>query len=385
MMALTATPLTDAKVKTAKPRERAYKLFDGGGLFLYVAPSGTKTWRLKYRDPRTRKERQATLGKYPALSLKEARKRRDEFKEALESGDVPGRSAARTFEEVALEYIDRARIGESHKKRQIGRLRRYLFGQLGALDIKDVRRGDVIACIDAISDEKAETKRRVFTLAAAVFRYAATREYVEHSILSDIDRSFLPKKRENHYPTLTKKEDVAALLRAIDAYPDEITKRALLFAILTAQRPGNIRLAKWSQIVGDVWMIPAEEMKMKRPHAVPLSQAALDVLDEVRTFSGASEYIFPSPLYLDRPMSDNTMNMALKRLGYKNKIVAHGFRAMFSTIAHEHLSEHGCSPLAIEAVLAHKEVNEVKAAYNHATYEREKRVLLAWWAGWLNR
>jgi len=374
-----AVPLSDTKIKNAKPKEKPYKLFDGGGLFLYVAPSGTKTWRLKYRDPRTKKEKQETLGKYPAISLKKARGKRDEFKNALEAGELPGKSVARTFEKVALEYIARSRIGDSHRKKQIGRLRRYLLGRLGMIDVRDIRRGDVIACIDAISDEKIETKRRVYSLAAAVLRHAATREYVEYSVLSDIDKSFLPNKQENHYPTLTKKEDIAALLRAIETYPDEITKRALLFAILTAQRPGNIRFAKWSHIIGDTWVIPADEMKMKRPHAVPLSQKALDVLDEMQTFSGSSEYIFPSPIYLNRPMSENTMNMALKRLGYKGKIVSHGFRAMFSTMAHEHLSEHECSPLSIEALLAHKERNEVKAAYNHATYDREKRVLVEWW------
>ena len=386
IMARRIVPLTDAKCKKAKPKERPYKLFDGGGLYLYVLPSGAKSWRLKYRDPLSGKEKTLTFGLYPDVSLREARAKREEAKARIDSGERPGgeRRTEKTFSEVAEEYFSALDLSESHERRQRRRMEVYLLPHIGRRPISKITRAEVIDLLDPIDREKVETIRRVFGLAAAVFRYAAARDYIPHPILSGIDRSFLPKKRERHYPTITDPERIGHLLRAIDTYPDEITRRALLFGILTASRPGNVRMAKWEQIGGDTWTIPAEEMKTSRPHVVPLSAQAARLLDEARYWAGESVYCFPSPIYRDRPMSDNTLNLALKRLGFSGQIVSHGFRAMFSTVAHERTAEHGCGTLVIEAQLAHKERNEVKAAYNRALYLDERRRLMQWWADWLD-
>ena len=384
-------PLSELQVRRAKPKEKAYKLFDGGGLYLYVSPAGGKSWRMKYKA-QDGKYKTLTFGLYPAVGLKEAREKREAVRRKLEAGEDPRaekreKQAVPSFEAIARRYLEDAhakgKIGESQLTRQTRRLELYVFPRFGATPITEVSRPQIIEIIEELATDKAETASRVLTLIGAVYRFAAAREIVPHNIVADIDRkSLIPSRRDRHFPTLTDPRDIAGLLLAVEGYPDEIVKRALLFQILTAVRPGNIRLAKWEQIDGGRWIIPGDEMKGGRPHVVPLSGWALRVLEEVRRY-GESRYIFPSPVYRDRPISENTLGYALKRLGYKDKIVPHGFRAMFSTVAHERIAEHGVHSLAIEAQLAHKERNEVKAAYNHAEYLDERKRLMEWWAEWL--
>ena len=403
-MATRIPPLTDMQVKRAKPKEKAYKLFDGGGLFLWVSSTGAKSWRLKYRSPETGKEKTITLGLYPDFSLGQAREWRQAMRSLIKRGIDPAlqrkeqerqaeeerRRLGMTFDAVAEEFFDhKTRISEGHKARQRRRLEMYVSPWVGAKPIDTIERKDIVECIKRIEERGTlETAHRVFGLCVEIFSYAAAHELIPYNILRDIDKANLFKKPdERNYPTITDPEEIGHLLRDIWAYnANLITRMALRLAIYTASRPGNIRLAEWSEIDLEAkeWIIPAEKMKMKRKHIVPLSRQALAVIEEIRPLTGNSPYLFPSPAYRSRPMSNTTLNMALKRMGYKDRIVAHGFRAMFSTIAHERLKEHGYHPIVIEKALAHEERNAVKAAYNHAEYLEERRGLLQWWADWLD-
>jgi len=388
-MARGVVPLSEAKVRRAKARERGYKLFDGGGLFLYVSPTGTKSWRMKYRSPVSGKDRTLTFGLYPDVGLADARRRRGEARRYIAVGDDPmdvrrrGAGVRHTWEDAVKGYLDHATMGKSQRTRQRRRMEIYLYPTIRRRDVAEVTRLDVVDAVTRIAAEKPETARRVLALARAVMRWAAAREWVEVNRLNDLDaRMLIPASPDQHYPTLTDPAEIGGLIRAIETYPDIITRHALLWAILTASRPGNVRLAQWNQVVDDEWHIPPDEMKSGRPHWVPLSPWALDILETMRSVSD-SRYIFPSPVYRDRPMSNNTLNMALQRLGYRGQIVAHGLRAMFSTVAHEHLEAHGIHSMVIEAQLSHKEPDAVKDAYNHAQYRADRVRLMVWWDKWL--
>lgn len=386
-MARKIAPLSDAKIKKAKPKTKLYKLFDGGGLYLAVLPSGAKSWRMKYNDPLTQREKTETLGLYPDVSLAAARRARDEIRAALAAGRTPARRDM-TLAEISDAFLSRKNIGESHLRRQRRRLELYILPTFGRMTPDEISRADLVDVLRAIDDRgKNETARRVFSLVSEVLRFAVASGWADHNILSDIrPGDILRPKNEKHMRTLTDPDEISRLMSTIRDYPGrDITMLALEMLALTAVRPGNIRSARWEDIDTDraLWSIPAEQMKMKNAHIVPLSPQALDVLRRVSVFTGDCALVFPSPLYRDRPMSENTLNFALRRLGWGDRIVAHGFRAMFSTIAHERISEHGCDPLVIEAALAHKERDEVKAAYNRAVYLDQRRTLMEWWGEWL--
>ena len=212
-----------------------------------------------------------------------------------------------------------------------------------------------------------------------MFRFAIAAGWAETDPTYALMGALSPKKTI-HYPTFTDPNDIAALMRAIHAYPYELMRCALLFSVYTAARPGEIRRAEWSEIKGDVWDIPAEKMKMKRRHIIPLSRQVLEVLDELRPLTGNGKFLFPSPRNNGSCMSENGTRIALRIMGFtKEQIVPHGFRAMFSTIAYEN----GWNGDVIERQLAHSERNTVKAAYNQAEYLAERRKLMQWWADWL--
>lgn len=398
------TPLTDTQIKKAKPKEKAYKLFDGGGLFLWVSTSGSKIWRLKYKSPVRGKETIIVCGSYPEISLKQAREWREKMRSLIKQGIDPvikqneekerkekeNQQKAETFSVVAEEFFQhKTNISENHRKRQRRRLELDILPYVGSKPIVEIERKEIIECIKRIEARGAiETAHRVFSLCNEIFGYAAANEKIPFNILRDIDKSNVFKTpKEKNYPTITNPLEIKYLLQAIDDYRgDPITRYALKFAPYVAMRPGNIRLAEWEEFDLDKkqWIIPAEKMKMKEKHIVPLSKQVLAIIEELRPLTGDSPYLFHSPIYKKRPMSDNTLNTALKRLGYKGRMVAHGFRAMFSTIAHEHISEHGFHSDVIERQLAHGERNAVKAAYNHAEYLNERRELMQWWADWLD-
>lgn len=378
--------LTDAQLKKCKPQEKRYQLTDGGGLIIEVMPSGRKYWRVDIvvDGKRARK----TLGEWPALSISEARLRAGDMRQRMRDGlpAVEEREAEATFRAVALEFLEdylKRLSTESERNGQRRKFELHVLPYLGDMDVFHVRPSDVLACLRRLTDNgKLETAKRIRSLISRVFRYAAAIGLdVTDPASALVDA--LPAPRSGHLATVTTADEVGALMRAISEYPQAVTRCALLFSAYTFCRPGEIRHAEWSEI--DVeraeWRIPAEKMKMRRPHLVPLSRQALAALEEVRLHSGASRWVFVGTRTLTRPMSEITVLAALRRLGYaKGEMTAHGFRSMASTI----LNERGFNRDWIERQLAHVEGSAVRAAYNYAQYLDGRREMMQWYADHLD-
>ena len=384
--------LSDVQLRTLKTPG---KHFDGGGLYLEVTPAGGRYWRLKYRHGG--KERRLAFGVYPEVSLKTARERRAEARAILDSGADPGalkreekakaeRESAATLEAVAREWLSHQATGWTAGTLAAIRanLEAELFPKLGARPMAQLRPRDVLPIIKALEKRgAAETAGRLLQRVKAVFRYAVVHERIESNPMLDLKPAEVLKPRQvKHRAAMTDKE-LPAFLAVLDAYQGEAsTLAALRLLMLTAVRPGELRGARWAEIDADaaVWRIPAERMKMKAAHVVPLSRQALEVLAQQRAISGERELVFPSPFYPGKPLSENTLNSALARMGYKGEHSAHGFRALFSTVA----NEHGHDADAIERHLAHVERNDVRAAYHRAEYVQQRATLVQWWADYLD-
>lgn len=384
--------LTDTKLRTLSTPG---KHFDGGGLYLEVTPAGGRYWRLKYRHGG--KEKRLAFGVYPEVSLKAARERRTEARAILASGADP--AAARREAEaqadresrVTVEAVAREWLGH-----QSGRwapdtldairtsLETEVFPRIGARPMAHTRPREVMEIVKAIDARGAsETAGRVLQRIKAVFRYAVVHERIDVNPMLDLKPSELLKPRQVKHRAALADKDLPAFLAILDAYEgDPTTKAALRVLMLTAVRPGELRGARWAEIDTDAaeWRIPAERMKMKVPHVVPLSAQALRVLEGMRAISGGGELVFPSPFYPGKPLSENTLNSALARMGYKGEHTAHGFRALFSTVA----NECGHDADVIERQLAHVERNEVRAAYHRSTYLQDRARLMTWWADYLD-
>ena len=388
-------PLTDAAVRNAKPQAKAYKLSDGGGLYLEVLPTGGKSWRMKYRTDG--REKRIVFGLWPDVTLKQARQRRDEARSLVAGGIDPGasikqekaeaRANAVTFEKVAREWL--AKISptwaDSHAEKMTSRFEKELFPWLGALPIKDIKAAELLAVIHRIEARGAkDTARRMLQSSGQVFRYAVACGLAERDISADL-RGVLSPRHVKHRASVTDPKDVTRLLRFIDGYTGSFVVRcALRLAPLVFVRPGELRHAEWSEIDLDKaeWRIPAEKMKMREQHIVPLSRQAVAILRELHPLTGAGKYVFPSVRTSARPMSENTVNAALRRLGYaKDEMTGHGFRSMASTL----LNEMGWNRDAIERQLAHGERNAVRASYNFAEYLPERRRMMQAWADYLDK
>lgn len=383
--------LTDAEAKNAKPTDKPLKLSDGGGLFLLVQPNGKKGWRLAYRFQG--KQKLLSLGIYPAVSLKEAREEREKFKKLLAKGidpsaqrkadkDVP----ADTFEALAREWFAKfsSSWAKGHADKIIRRLERDIFPWIGNRATKEITPPELLAVLRRIEARGAvETAHRAMQNCGQIFRYGVATGKAERDTAADL-RGAIPPTKVTHHPSVKDPKAVAKLLRAIDSYEGSlVTRCALQIAPLVFVRPGELRHAEWSEIDLELaeWRIPAEKMKMKEPHIVPLSWQACAVLKELQPLTGGGgRYVFPSVRSLDRPMSENTVNAALRRMGYeKNEMTGHGFRSIASTILHEQ----GWPSAVIERQLAHGERNKVKAAYNFAEHLPERRRMMQAWADYL--
>jgi integrase len=384
--------LSDAKLRSLTTPGRH---FDGGGLYLEVTPAGGRYWRLKYRFGG--KEKRLAFGVYPEVSLKTARERRDEARRTLDKGEDPGQlrkdakvqarhEAATTFEAVAEEWLKHQASGWASVT--LDRIRASFEGDIypaiGGKPLAQIKPREVVAAVQAIEGRGAgDMAGRVLQRVRAVYRWALVHERIESNPMLDLKPSELLKPRQvQHRPALSDAE-LPAFLAKLDAYEgDHTTKQALRFIMLTAVRPGELRGARWDEIDTDaaVWRIPAERMKMRQPHLVPLSPQALDVLAAMRPISGADGLVFPSPFYPGKALSENTLNSALARMGFKGIATAHGFRALFSTVA----NESGHNPDVIERQLAHAERNEVRAAYHRSTYLQDRAKLMTWWASYLD-
>lgn len=384
--------LTDAKLRNLS---EPGKYFDGAGLYLELTPAGGRYWRMKYRH--AGKEKRLAFGVYPAVSLKDARDQATAARKVIQSGDDPGalrkaakvqaiHEAANTLEAVARDWL----------KHQAGRwegvtadrvkasLEADIFPALGARPMAGIKPGEVMAAVKKIEARGAgDQAGRVLQRVKAVFRWAVTHERIASNPMLDLVPSEILKPRQvNHRPALADKE-LPAFLAKLDAYEgDPNTVQALRLLMLTATRPGEVRGARWAEfdLGAALWIIPAERMKMRHEHRVPLSRQAVDVLRTMEPLSGGRDLVFPSPFYPSKPLSENTFNSAMARLGYKGTATAHGFRALFSTVA----NECGWNPDVIERQLAHAERNEVRAAYHRSTYLQERAKLMQWWGDYLD-
>jgi integrase len=391
-MALTATA-----VRNAKSRSKPYKLGDSLGLFLLVQPSGGKLWRVKYRiDGR---EKKLGLGTYPEVSLAAARKRRDEAREQLAAGKDPSREkqqakyraqveAANTFGEIAQELIEK-RLREGMSSATATRSR-YYISRMGPafvrLPISSITPPEILGVLRRIEAKgNYETARRVLQLAGRVFRYAVATARLRSDPSRDL-RGALTAPTPKHYGAITDAKRAGELLRAIDGYDGQVlTKLAMQLAPQVFVRPGELRHAEWEDVDldGTLWTIPAEKMKMRKAHRVPLSSQSVGILRLAHAITGPSGYVFPSIRSAARPMSENTINAGLRRLGFSgDEMTAHGFRAMASTL----LNESGkWSSDAIERALAHGDDDRVRAAYHRGAHWKERVAMAQWWSDHLDQ
>lgn len=382
--------LTDIQVRNAKPREKAYKLGDERGLYLLVHPNGSRYWRQKYRFHG--KERTLAHGVYPDVSLKDAREARDDARKLLAKKIDPQAvkrseklAEQHSFEAIAREWFDKfsKNWAPTHSSKIIGRLEKDVFPYVGNLPITKLGAPELLRVLRRVEHRGAnDSAHRIRQTAGQVFRYAISTGRAERDPSQDLRGALAPAKQA-HFGTVTEPKAIGALLRALDGYEgSHITRCALQLAPLVFVRPGELRHAEWSEIDLDAaeWRIPAEKMKAGQPHIVPLSTQAVAILRDIAPLTGSGRYVFPSVRTRKRPMSENTVTAALRRLGYESgQMTGHGFRSMASTI----LNEQGWHQDAIERQLAHAERNQVRAAYNYAEHLPERRRMMQAWADYL--
>jgi len=376
--------LTELEVKNAKPRNVSYMIRDEKSLYLRVDPSGCKYWILRYWE--NKKEHKKSLGPYPELSLKDAREKCDVLRSARAKGENISAYSEKTpqiFSEVTAEWLKVRMINkaENYLCTIHFRLNKYILPEIGGMSLTEIESPDILRlCRKIEATGHAETARRVRTVIGQIFRFAIASGWAKYDPTAALLGALSPRQNQ-HYATLTDPEEISILIKAMKAYPYTLIRCAMLFSIYTAARPGEIRSAEWSEIKGDVWDIPAEKMKMKRRHIVPLSRQVKEILEELKTLTGKGRYLFPTPRNNGKCMSENGVRVALRTIGFtKEQITPHGFRAMFSTIA----NEHGWNRDVIERQLAHVEGNSVRGAYNHAEYMPERIKIMQWWADWLD-
>ncbi len=371
------------------------KYFDGAGLYLELTQAGGKYWRMKYRVGG--KEKHLAFGVYPAVTLAEARDKAGEARKVMRAGVDPGalrksekakaaHDAANTLEAVARAWLSHqsGRWEPITLYRITASLETYIFKLLGDRPVASVKPGEIMAAVKRIEAAGAgDQAGRVLQRVKAIYRWAVTHEVIDANPMVDLVPSEILRPRDvTHRPAMSDAE-LPEFLVKLDGYQgDTHTVRALRLLMLTATRPGEVRGAMWSEFNLDaaLWIIPAERMKMKMEHRVPLSRQAVDVVQSMRALSGDRVLVFPSPFYPVKSLSENTFNSALARLGYKGSATAHGFRALFSTVA----NERGWDPDVIERQLAHIEGNRVRAAYHRSQYLEERAKLMQWWADYLD-
>jgi integrase len=388
--------LTDTKIRTLKPAAKSYKKSDERGLYVEVYPTGAKQWRFKFSF--LDKEKRLSLGAYPEVSLAQARKKRDLCRQQLDEGINPSAerkraqliaklSTANTFKAVADEYIDTKLRQEGKAQVTIDKANWLVshFKAIADLPINDIKPIEVLAVLKRLEGSRRhETAKRCRSFASRVFRYAVA------TARTDTDPAALLKgalvaPKVKHHVALIDPADVGQLLRAIDAYPGApITRLALQIAPHVMCRPGELRQATWREFDFDacVWKIPEERMKVRRPHVVPLSRQVLSYLIELQQYSGPDGYAFPAFHTSRRPMSENTMNQAFRRMGYSsNEVTAHGLRTTGSTL----LNESGkWSSDAIERALAHADSNAIRGIYNRGQYWPERVEMMQWWSDYID-
>ena len=403
----------DIVYKSAKPKEKGFTISDGDGLHLLIKPNGKKIWEFVYTSPETTKRRKKPLGEYPLITLLEAREKSTEFRKMIRVDKIcPIENKRRlkqikkdaeakekqeneikqtTFKNVAELWLKsyESEVTEKYHTKISRALELYTYPFIGNTPITEIKRLDLISILTDLKDRGLkETANRTFQLMGKVFMYAVTMELTPHNITADIDKkTVLGKKEIVNYPTLTKEEDIKGLLLAIDNYNgDMVTKKAMKILPYLFVRSFNLRHMEWAEIdlIKKEWTIPKEKMKMKTEFVLPLPHQVVTILEDMKQLSETQKYVFPS-FRLNKPLSDNTFITALRRMGYtKEEMVPHSFRSIFSTLANENSHLHKQSHDVIEALLAHKEKNQVRGAYNRAEYTNQMRELIQWYADYLD-
>lgn len=391
--------LTDIDCKTAKPKDKAYKITDGGGLYLEVQPNGRKYWRMKYRF--NGKESRLSFGVYPATPLKKAREERRIAKELLNEGKNPNEEKRieklerqvdyeNNFENVAREWHQQKyhTWKPEHAERILTRLEKDVFPTFGKRPIKSIRPIEILSAVRGVEARGAnDLAHRTMQTCSQIFRYAVATGRVERDPTPDLRGALQPVKSKS-YAHLSE-EELPEFLRKLNNYDTRyngnmLTKLAFKLLVLTFVRSGEIRGAKWEEIDWDKaqWRIPAERMKMKEPHIVPLCKQSLAILREIQKISGDSYggNLFPSQQNPRQIMSENTFLRVIEILGYKGKTTGHGFRSTASTI----LNENGFNRDWIERQLAHCERDQVRSAYNYAEYLPKRTDMMQWWADYID-
>ena len=387
-------PLTDTTVRTAKAKDKQYKLSDSAGLYLLVQPNGKKYWRLKYYF--AGKEKLLSIGVYPVISLSEAREKSLLAKKQLTNNIDPSEhkkeqklknsvNAENSFKSIAIEWHNnqKHRWTFRHAIYVLRRIEADIFPILASRPINEIKAPELLAVLRLIETRGAiDIAHRVLQTCGQVFRYAVATGRAERDISADLRGALKTRKKEN-YSRLEAKE-LPEFFSKLEEYDGELqTKLALKFLLLTFVRTGELRGARWEEIDFEKkeWRIPAERMKMRELHIVPISTQSLEVLKELQIINGQKDYLFPNR---NKPMtfiSQNTLLYAIYRMGYHLRATVHGFRATASTI----LNEHGFKPDVIERQLAHCERNKVRASYNHAQYLPERREMMQWWGNYLDK
>ncbi|EAC1433542.1 DUF4102 domain-containing protein [Escherichia coli] len=384
--------LNARQVDAAKPREKAYKLADGAGLYLEVVPSGSRYWRMKYRF--NGKEKRMAFGVYPAVSLAQARALRDEAKKKLAEGIDPSFAKKEeklvrdvqlnnTFQAVALEWHGTkvSRWSEGYASDIIEAFNKDIFPYIGQQPVNDIKPLVLLNVLRRMESRGATEKaKKVRQRCSEVFRYAIVTGRAEYNPAADLT-SAMSGHESKHYPFLTV-EELPDFFKALAAYTGSpLVVLAARLLILTGVRTGELRGAFWSEfdLEKAVWEIPAERMKMKRPHLVPLSTQALEIVQQLKVMSGQYPLVFPGRNDPRKTMSEASINQVFKRIGYTGKVTGHGFRHTMSTILHEE----GFNTAWIETQLAHVDKNAIRGTYNHALYLEGRREMMQWYADYI--
>lgn len=390
-MAIKTAPLTATQIKNAKAPDKEITLTDGGGLILIVKPSGVKTWQLRYYKPDTGKCTTWTLGNYPDLSLADARERREKAKSLLardidpqhhqqQKREAEELRRGNTFQRVAADWYEMKKSQNlaANTIKDIWRsLEKYVFPDIGNTPINELTARKFVTVLEPIKARgNLETLKRVLQRINEVMDFAANSGLIEINTASNVRKAF-PTPVKKHMPTI-RPEQLPDLMQTLSIASIERQTRLLIeWQLLTVTRPVEAAETRWEEInlTGNTWTIPAGRIKMRRDHIIPLCEQALAVLEAMKPISAHREYVFPSFKKPTLPMSSQSANAALRRMGYQGVLVSHGLRAIFSTAA----NEEGFDPDVIEAALAHVDTNEVRRAYNRSNYLEKRIVLMRWW------
>ena len=393
-MARITRPLTNNEILKAKPREKDFTLHDGDGLFLLIKTSGKKLWRFRYQRPGSSSRTNLSLGSYPALTLAAARQIRDQHLTTLAQGIDPQQQQEQASEQRQIELdsifstvaanwfqIKSRSVTEDYAKDIWRSLDKDVFPTIGSIPVQEIKARTIVEALEPIKARGAlETVRRLIQRVNEIMIYAVNTGLIDANPASGVGMAFEKPKKQN-MPTL-RPEELPRLMRSLVMSNLSVATRCLIeWQLLTLVRPSEASGARWAEIDLDakLWTIPAERMKAKREHIVPLSPQALEILEVMKPISAHRTHVFPSRNDPKKPMNSQTANAALKRIGYGGKLVAHGLRSIASTA----MNEAGLNSDVIEAALAHIEKNEVRRAYNRSTYLEKRKKLMSWWGNFI--